>query len=118
MSMGSDHALVMSVTDGNSLRLLTFVIMFYALLVLAILLAIKLFHNEARSGRAVRCQYCENGSPQLHQGFGGFVHLIDGTEYECERPTMTHSDELEETHLRPSPIPWIAAHLLHRPSHP
>ena len=37
MSMGSDHALVMSVTDGNSLRLLTFVIMFYALLVLAIL---------------------------------------------------------------------------------
>ena len=118
MWQGSNHGLVMPVTDGNSPQLLTSVIMFYVLLVLAVLLAIKLAYNEPRSVRAVRCQYCEKDSPQVHHGFGGCVHLIDGKEYECERPTTPPSHEAEHARLRPSPIPWIAAHLFHRPSQP
>jgi hypothetical protein len=72
----------------------------YAMLVLAALIAFKLAYDEFDEfgyKREVRCQYCENASPQIHHGFGGFVHVIDGREYECERPTFSPR---EEEHIR------------------
>ena len=30
--------------------------------------------------------YCDAGSPQIESAFGGFVHVVDGVEYECENP--------------------------------
>jgi hypothetical protein len=32
------------------------------------------------------CQYCDAGFPQIESAFGGFVHTVDGVEYECENP--------------------------------
>lgn len=97
--------------------MLRLIIMFYAMLVLAALIALKLAYDEFKHKREVRCQYCENASRPIHRGFGGFVHEIDGWEYECERPMLSPSREVESIRLRPSLIASIAARLFRRPSH-